>query len=175
MVYRLLLRRFFKSPSVSSPKSAPWWALTTVGYWVFAWVVGSAIPNITAMSNVIASALVIPLTYIIPPALLLGHWVQRDAMTADHPWRPGMEPLSNRADSFKALARWKRGFRPNWYFKLVLIIFIIAGLGFFILGLISSITRVKDSFGAPGGTASFSCQLPAVDESGNYGNLTTFD
>lgn len=121
MVYRLILRRFWSKPSLTSRASRPWWALTTVFYWTVAWLVGSAIPNISDLSNVISSVLVMPMTYVIPPALLVGHWVQSDAMTADYPWRPGMDPYANRTDNWKNLSRWRRGFKPYWYAKLGLV------------------------------------------------------
>lgn len=121
--YRNILRGYFKAPSLTSSKSTIYWCLTVIGYFALAWVLGSAIPNITDLNTIVGAACILQFTYTFPPMLLVGHWVQRDAIAGDNPWQPGIEPWSNRVDTWWCLSRWKRGFRRHWYAKITLVSF----------------------------------------------------
>lgn len=120
--YENVLRAYFKAPSMmTSNKGRLLWSISVTAYWVIAWVIGSAIPNLTALITLVGSAFILQFTYTFPPVLLLGYWMQRDAMKADSEWRPGMAPGSTRIDTWKDLSRWKRGFKKYWYIKLFLV------------------------------------------------------
>lgn len=119
--YRNVLRGYFKAPSLTAAKSTGYWSAVVCAYWAVAWVVGSAIPNITDLNTVVGAACILQFTYTFPSALLVGHWVQRDALTGDDKWEPGVAPWSNRLDSWRDASRWRRGFRPYWYAKAALV------------------------------------------------------
>lgn len=119
--YENVLRACFKAPSLVSKNGRIFWACTVVGYWAVAWIVGSAIPNITALITLVGAACILHFTYTFPPILLLGYWVQVDASKADNAWTPGMVPLSNRVDSWKNKSRWVRGLKKYWYAKVFLV------------------------------------------------------
>lgn len=119
--YENVLRAYFKAPSLLSNKGRLIWAVTVCCYWIIAWVIGSAIPNITALVTLVGAACILQFTYTFPPILLLGHWMQMDAMKADNPWTPGVEPGSNRIDTWKDKSRWIRGFKRYWYVKVFLV------------------------------------------------------
>lgn len=102
---------------------------------------------------------ILQFTYTFPSLLLLGHWVQRDAMKGDRTWEPGMEPWSNRVDSWKDLSRWKRGFKPYWYAKVAIALLVCAALTLCALGVYSGAMSAKDSF-SNGFTIAYSCRAP---------------
>lgn len=177
MFYRNILRGYFGAPSLSQAKSGLYWSATVCGYFAVAWVLGSAIPNITDLNTIVGATCILQFTYTFPPMLLVGHWVQKDALQGEQAWEPGMEPWSTRIDSWKDMSRWKRGFKKYWYAKITLVsiltiaiprqaawtdtqIFMSLGcLALCALGLYSGIMSAKESF-SKGYTTSFSCRAP---------------
>ncbi|BEJ11713.1 hypothetical protein CspHIS471_0201730 [Cutaneotrichosporon sp. HIS471] len=157
--YRNVMRGYFKAPSLTSTKSTLYWSAVVCGYWTVAWVVGSAIPNITDLNTVVGAACILQFTYTFPSALLVGHWVQRDAIKGDNKWEPGIEPWSNRLDSWRDKSRWRRGFKPYWYAKVVLMVYVLCALATCGLGIYSGVQSAKESFRS-GRTTSFSCRAP---------------
>jgi hypothetical protein len=160
MVYRLVLRKFFHVPSVSSRKSIPWWGLATSMWWLLVWLIASAMPDVAILQTIVSSLSVIPMSYTLPPALLLGHWVQRDAMVGDRPWRPGMEPYSNRIDTFRNLSRWKRGLQRYWYYKLAIVVYVLAGCGLVVCSFYVAVLQAKKSFNENQIVRPFACRAP---------------
>ncbi|GMK56337.1 hypothetical protein CspeluHIS016_0301770 [Cutaneotrichosporon spelunceum] len=157
--YRNVMRGYFKAPSLTSSKSTLYWSAVVCGYWAVAWVIGSAVPNITDLNTVVGAACILQFTYTFPPALLVGHWVQRDALKGDSVWEPGIEPGSNRVDSWSDKSRWRRGFRPYWFAKLFLMVYVLCALATCGLGIYSGVQGAKESFRS-GRTTSFSCRAP---------------
>lgn len=94
LAYRVVLRGYFRAPSLSSKRSSAYWGATVVVYFCLAWAVGSAIPNITDINVIVGAACALQFTFTFPPLLLLGHWLQIDATVGDGEWQPGMEPFS---------------------------------------------------------------------------------
>lgn len=119
--YENVLREYFKAPLMLSIRGRWIWTATVCAYWAVAFIIGSAIPNITALVTLVGAACILQFTYTFPPALLLGYWMQRDAMKADNPWAPGMQPGSNRIDTWRDRSRWVRGFKNYWYLKSILV------------------------------------------------------
>ena len=96
---------------------------SVVLYWALAWIIAVAIPSLGALYTLIGAGFILQFTYTFPPVLLLGHWMQLDAMKADAPWTPGMAPGSNRIYTWKQKSRWVRGFKKYWYLKSLLVRF----------------------------------------------------
>lgn len=119
--YENVLRAYCKAPPMITTKGRWYWTATVICYWAIAWVIGEAIPNITALVTLVGAACILQFTYTFPPILLLGYWMQRDAIKADRPWAPGMEPGSNRIDTWRDKSRWVRGFKSYWYVKVFLV------------------------------------------------------
>lgn len=157
--YENVLRAYCRAPSMFSNRGRFYWSATVTGYWVLAWVIGSAIPNLVALVTLVGAACILQFTYTFPPILLLGHWMQCDAMKADHPWSPGMTPGSTRIDTWRDKSRWVRGFRNYWYAKLVLVLLFFAAwancaLGIY-AGIETAISAYKEGYNVP-----FSCFSP---------------
>ncbi|KAF7969159.1 hypothetical protein HWV62_28208 [Athelia sp. TMB] len=159
VLYENVLRAYFNAPELVTTRGRIYWSTSVIVYWALAWVIGSAIPNITALVTLVGAACILQFTYTFPPILLLGHWMQRDAMKADQPWAPGMAPGSNRVDTWKDASRWKRGFAPYWYYKVVLVLLFLGALALAGLGIYSGIETAIVAYAASTTTA-FSCIAP---------------
>jgi hypothetical protein len=116
-----VLREYFHAPDFTSSKGRWYWSASVIVYWAVAWILGSAIPNITSLVTLIGAACILQFTYTFPPILLCAYWMQIDAMKGDTQWQPGMAPGSGRVDTWRNASRWKRGFRPYWYLKTFLV------------------------------------------------------
>ncbi|KLT41353.1 hypothetical protein CC85DRAFT_247783 [Cutaneotrichosporon oleaginosum] len=159
VLYRNVLRGYFGAPSLAAAKSTAYWSALVCAYWAVAWVIGSAIPNIADLNTVIGGACILQFTYTFPAAMLVGHWVQRDAIKGDTQWEPGVQPWSNRIDSWRDASRWRRGFRRYWYAKITLVVFVLGALSLCGLGIYSGVVSAQESFRS-GRTTSFSCRAP---------------
>ncbi|KAL1407918.1 hypothetical protein Q8F55_004713 [Vanrija albida] len=157
--YQNVLREYFGAPTLATRRGSVIWSITMALYWALAWVVGSAVPNLNALVTLIGAACILQFTYTFPPILLLGFWVQKDAIAGDLPWQPGQPAWSNRVDTWRDLSRWKRGFRPYWYAKLGLVVLFIAALSLAGLGIYAGVQIATDAFETKS-TASFSCRAP---------------
>lgn len=159
LLYRVVLRGYFRAPSLTSRKSTVYWALTVIAYYIVAWAIGSAIPNITDINVIVGAACALQFTFTFPPLLLLGHWMQVDATEGDVPWEPGMEPYSGRCDSWKDWSRWKRAIARRWYIKLPLFVLGMASLTLAGLGIYSGVLTASLSYRS-GVTTAYSCRAP---------------
>ncbi|KLT42146.1 hypothetical protein CC85DRAFT_319078 [Cutaneotrichosporon oleaginosum] len=159
LVYRVVLRGYFRAPSLTSRKGGVYWALTVLVYYCAAWALGSAIPNINDINVIVGAVCALQFTFTFPPLLLLGHWMQVDAAAGDVPWEPGMEPYSNRIDAWGNWSRWKRGMARWWFFKLLLLLQFLGSLTLAGLGIYSGVRTAKQSYRL-GATTAYSCRAP---------------
>lgn len=157
--YHNVLRAYFRAPSLTTRAGSVNWAIAVVVYWCIAWIIGSAIPNISALVTLIGAACILQFTYTFPPLLLVGWWMQRDAIKGDRPWQPGMEHWANRVDTWRDASRWKRGFRQYWYAKMFLILLFLAALALCGLGIYAGIEGAIEAY-ASDATTAFSCRAP---------------
>ncbi len=122
--YENVLRAYFKAPSMLTSKGRILFGTTVTAYWGLAWVIGVAIPSLSALVTLVGTLFILQFTYTFPPALCLGYWMQLDAAKADNAWDPSMAPGANRVDTWKQKSRWVRGFKKYWYVKAFLVSFI---------------------------------------------------
>lgn len=159
MFYQNVLREYFNAPALTTRHGSIIWSITMSLYWVFAWVVGSAVPNLNALVTLIGAACILQFTYTFPPILLLGFWVQKDAIVGDRPWQPGQPAWSNRVDTWRDVSRWKRGFALYWYAKVGLVLIFLAALSLAGLGIYAGVEIAIQAFDTSA-TTSFSCRAP---------------
>lgn len=78
------------------------WSPTVILWWSCAFVIGSAIPAVGALSGLVAAVCIFQFTYTFPPLFMLGYDIGVDAMAEDEPFTtPGVRP--RRIDSWKNL------------------------------------------------------------------------
>ena len=72
-----------------------------------AFIIASAIPQIQAITALVAAIPTVQFTYSFPPLLRFGYDVITDAMAADQPYVPG-NGSAGRIDTWQQWSRWKR-------------------------------------------------------------------
>ncbi|KAK4704241.1 hypothetical protein P7C70_g1968, partial [Phenoliferia sp. Uapishka_3] len=110
-------------------------------------------------AGLVAAMCIFQFTYTFPPALMLGLDMCIDAAALDEPFTtPGQAP--RRADSWKNLSRWRRGYfgggRKRVAIKFANTFFLLGGLATAGLGLWATGTDLQESI-AEGAATSFGC------------------
>ncbi|KAK4701208.1 hypothetical protein P7C70_g5023, partial [Phenoliferia sp. Uapishka_3] len=160
--YITIIEDLFHGPSMTSRKGRMIWAPLVVVYWGIAFVIGSAIPAVGALSGLVAAACIFQFTYTFPPAIMLGFDICVDAQAEDEPFLvAGIAPI--RADSWKNVSRWRRGIfgggRKRVALKFVNFLFLIAALATAGLGLWATGTDLAEAIQV-GAASSFGCAAP---------------
>jgi polyferredoxin len=127
-------------------------------YWIVAFLVGSAVPQFTNISSLVAAVCIMQFTYTFPTLLYFGLTIKEDAIHPDETFDPATGAV-RRIDSWKDLSRWKRGMRNQWYVKVFCFLFFLAAAATAILGMYSSIKDIITDF-ALGHATSFGCTSP---------------
>jgi hypothetical protein len=159
-LYFNIFHMYFNAPELNTRSGTLLFAGLVFIYWALAFVIASAIPNLSAMVTLVASVCILHFTFTFPPALWLGYLVQKDAMEGDNPWTPETPNWTNRVDTWRNMSRWKRGFRNNIPLKLFLLLIVPAALAFAALGIYSGVEQIKQTFEQVGSATSFSCCTP---------------
>ncbi|KAJ7826425.1 hypothetical protein B0H13DRAFT_1918177 [Mycena leptocephala] len=131
-------------------------------YWAIAFVIGTGVPAIGALSGLIAAVCIFQFTYTFPPLFMLGLDMQLDAMTEDEAFTtPGVTP--KRIDTWRDLSRWKRGFFSGGLkrvaFKAANLLFFLVGVATAGLGMWATGTDLKEVIAA-GAASSLGCAAP---------------
>lgn len=136
-----------------------YWMIVNVVFWVCAFVVGAAIPQVQTISGLVAAVCILQFTYTFPFLLKVILDVQLDAMKGDNPYTPG-SGKSGCVDSWTNLSRWRRGlFTGNVPLKVFHLVLGLASLSMACLGMYGSVTAIKLTFEA-GAATSFGCTPP---------------
>ncbi|KIW99095.1 uncharacterized protein Z519_00758 [Cladophialophora bantiana CBS 173.52] len=128
-------------------------------YWTLAFVICSAIPNITNFSALIASACVTQFTYTFPPILMLGFAAQKDA------YLPGesFDPTTGRTVRHdNGMKRWVRGLKQHIIMNLFNTFILIGAVFLCGLGIVASIILLVETFESNPKITSFTCFDQAI-------------
>ncbi|KAM0693700.1 hypothetical protein Q7P36_006956 [Cladosporium allicinum] len=134
-----------------------WYCLGPV-YWILAFLVAAAVPNIGGIVSFVGALFMINFTYSFPGMLYLGHTIQKAAVLPGEGFNPYTRETI-RMD--QGTSRWIRGFKKSWTISLPTTIYVIAGLACCGMGIWAAIEGLISVFG-PGGTVatSFGCPAP---------------
>ena len=157
-VYIEVFQEVFKFPPITTRKGRwMWYALGPV-YWIVAFLVAAAVPNLNGIAGLVGALLILNFTYTFPAFLYLGYRCQADAALPGEGFNPETG-VTTRLDS--GWKRWARGFRKNWHINTVNLIYGLGGLVCSGMGAWAAIDGLKLIFG-PGGTVatSFGCAAP---------------
>lgn len=99
-------------------------AVSVIVYWALAFIIGSAIPQFSNLSSLVAAVCIFraislrclnranifsaEFTYTFPPFMILGYVMQVDAMSQDRPYDVN-NPRTSRVDGWGDISRWARG------------------------------------------------------------------
>jgi amino acid permease len=157
-VYIEVFQEVFNFPEIATKKGRyMWWALGPI-YWLLAFVVGAAVPNLNGISGIVSSLLILNFTYTFPAILYVGFQTQLGAMLPGEGFDPHTG-ITTRHDS--GMKRWTRGFLKNFHLTIPNFLYFLGGCACCGMGSWAAVEGLITIF-APGGTVatSFGCAQP---------------
>ncbi|KAI7192521.1 amino acid transporter-like protein [Hortaea werneckii] len=157
-VYLEVFQEIFNFPAITTRKGQwCWYALGPV-YWILAFVVAAAVPNLNGIVNLVGGLFGLNFTYSLPGIMFVGYLVQRGASLPGE----GFDPVTGhttRHDS--GMKRWVRGYKKHFFINTFTTLYFLAGLACSGTGTWAAIEGLIQVFG-PGGTVAtpFGCAVP---------------
>jgi hypothetical protein len=153
-IYLEVFQQGFGFPPITTRKGKIAWYCLGPVYWILAFVVAAAVPNIGGIVSFVGALFMINFTYSFPGMLYLGHTIQKAAVLPGEGFNPYTRETI-RMD--QGTSRWIRGFKKSWTISLPTTIYVIAGLACCGMGIWAAIEGLISVFG-PGGTVA-TCKL----------------
>jgi len=157
-VYIEVCQEVFKWPEITSKKGKLlWYALGPI-YWIIAFIVAAAVPNLNGISGLVGALLILNFTYTFPAILYIGYRCQIDAILPGE----GFDPHTGQTIRHDTgLKRWRRGFMVNWHINILNVVYFLGGLVCSGMGTWAAIEGLISVFGDGGTVAtSFGCGSP---------------
>ncbi|OJZ90114.1 hypothetical protein ASPFODRAFT_58754 [Aspergillus luchuensis CBS 106.47] len=157
-VYQQVFMELFNFPDISTKRGRLLWYGLGPVYWIIAFVIAAAVPNLSGISSMVGAALILNFTYTLPGVLYVGFRCQKDAALPGEGYDPA-SGVTTRHDS--GMQRYVRGFKKHWVVNCFCIFYFCGGLACSGMGMWAAITGLIEEFG-PGGTVatSFGCAAP---------------
>ncbi|KAG2036549.1 transmembrane amino acid transporter protein-domain-containing protein [Suillus americanus] len=162
VIYNNILVEIFGFPQLTASRGKRYFAISVVVYWMIAFIIGSAIPQFSLLSSLVAAVCIFQFTYTFPPFMILGYCMQLDATKGDGQFDVN-NPHAHRVDTWRDLSRWKRAFFANFkntFFNVWNILLTLACLSCAILSAYSSINSMVSAFKSSSPPPSFGCRSP---------------
>jgi len=159
VVYQNIFKEMLNGPELTTRKGKILWVAMVPVYWAFAFIIASAIPQISNISGLVAAACILQFTYTFPPLLMLGFEIKQHAMLEGEGYNPVTKQVT-RHDS--GMRRWTRGMKHQWYLKLFNFIFFLGAAVTAVLGIFSSIKGIIAGFEGQAAATAFGCQSPVI-------------
>lgn len=157
-IYLEVFQAIFNFPPISTKKGRMMWFALGPIYWIVAFIVAAAVPNVGGIVSLVGALFMINFTYGFPGMLYLGHILQNAAKLPGEGFNPANR-VTTRHDT--GMPRWTRAFKKTWMISLPLSIYILVSLGLCGIGTWAAIEGLIDVFGAGGTVAtSFGCASP---------------
>jgi len=157
VLYNSIGRDLLRAPLLETKKGKLLWALIVPVYWILAFVVAAAIPQVALFSSFVAASCILQFTYTFPPMLMVGFKVQRDAILPGETFDPATGVVQ-RQDS--GIRRWIRGYRKEFWLNTWDVIFFLGSVVTAVLGIYSSISSMHTAYVTNPNVAAFSCNSP---------------
>ncbi|KAF2152768.1 transmembrane amino acid transporter [Myriangium duriaei CBS 260.36] len=157
-VYIEVFESAFNFPTITSKKGKwLWYALGPI-YWIVAFLVAAAVPNLNGISGLVSSLLILNFTYTFPALVYIGYRCQLGAQLPGEGFDPATG-VTTRHDT--GIKRWIRGYTKVWYITIPNTIYFLGGLACSGMGTWAAVEGLIAVFG-PGGTVatSFGCAAP---------------
>ncbi|KAK5173872.1 uncharacterized protein LTR77_002553 [Saxophila tyrrhenica] len=157
-VYLEVFQQVFNFPPITTKKGRIMWYILGPIYWIFAFIIAAAVPNINGIVSLIGALFMINFTYSFPGMLYLGKTLQAAAILPGEGFNPANR-VTTRHDT--GMKRWTRAFKKTWKISGPLVIYILAGLACCGIGTWAAVEGLIEVFG-PNGTkaTSFGCGVP---------------
>lgn len=158
VVYNNVLIELLKFPSLGTRAGKLVWVVLVPVYWGLAFVIASAIPQITNLSGFIAAACILQFSYTFPPFLYIGFLIQKGAIQQGEGFDPATGQTLRRD---RGMTRYIRGFKHHLLLNCFLAFFFLGSAATAVLGIYSAIIGMRESY-ASGATSTFSCNSPVL-------------
>ncbi|RAL14160.1 uncharacterized protein BO97DRAFT_387551 [Aspergillus homomorphus CBS 101889] len=157
-VYIEVCQEVFKMPEITSPKGRWLWYFLGPAYWILAFVVSAAVPNLNGIVSMVGALLILNFTYTFPALLYVGFRCRMDAALPGEGFDPVTGETTRHDSGWK---RWARGFKKYWWINVPSLLYFMGGLACSGMGAWAGIEGLISVFG-PGGTVatSFGCAVP---------------
>ncbi|KAG1857009.1 transmembrane amino acid transporter protein-domain-containing protein [Suillus subalutaceus] len=162
VIYNNVFVEMFGFPELTVSRAKYYFAISVVVYWIIAFIIGSAIPQFSLLSSLVAAVCIFQFTYTFPPFMILGYCMQLDATKGDGQFDVN-NPHAHRVDTWRDSSRWKRAFFTNFkntFFNVWNILLTLACLSCAILSAYSSILSMVNAFQSENPPPSFGCRSP---------------
>ncbi|KAG6372469.1 transmembrane amino acid transporter protein-domain-containing protein [Boletus reticuloceps] len=159
VIYQIVLVELFHAPPLTAKSGKYLFAVSVIAYWALAFVIGSAVPQFSNISSLVAAVCIFQFSYTFPPFMILGYLVQLDAMSEDRSYDI-KNPHASRIDSWRNLSRWVRGYKKHFIFNTWNLIIFLACLATAALASYTSITSIISGFHTGTSAPSFGCRSP---------------
>ncbi|KAK5108117.1 hypothetical protein LTR62_008771 [Meristemomyces frigidus] len=157
-VYLEVFQEIFNFPPITTKKGTILWYCLGPIYWILAFIIAAAVPNINGIVSLVGALFMINFTYSFPACIYLGWKVQKASQLPGEGFDPATR-ITTRHDN--GMTRWMRGYKKTMVSSTVTFIYILAGFACCGLGTWAAIVGLIEQFG-PGGTVatSFGCSVP---------------
>lgn len=166
-VYLEVFQQAFGFPPISTRKGRIAWYCLGPCYWILAFVIAAAVPNLGGIVSLVGALFMINFTYSFPGMLYLAWIVQKAAALPGEGFNPYTR-VTTRMDN--GTKRWIRGFKKSWAQSVPCLIYVIAGLACCGMGIWAAIEGLISVFG-PGGTVATCEFCVPSDASGSFADL----
>lgn len=159
VIYNTIFVELFLAPPLTVKSGKYLFAVSVIVYWALAYIIGSAIPQFTNISALVAAVCIFQFSYTFPPFMFLGFVVQNTALSGDKPYDVN-NPRSSRVDTWRNWSRWRRALSKHVLFNLWNFILVLACVATAVLAAYSAIKSIVNAFHTSGAPTSFGCKSP---------------
>ena len=111
VLYINVFEDVFGCPPLTKKSGKLIWVALVPVYWVVAFVLAAAVPQLTSISNLISALFLLQFTYTFPPILYLGMFIKRDAILQEERFDHATCRFHRHDNGWR---RWARGFAKQW-------------------------------------------------------------
>jgi len=163
VIYINVFEEILGFPPLNTKKGRICWTIFIPCYWAIAFIIGSSVPALGAMTGLVGAVCIFQFTYTLPPLLMLAYCLLTDGSKEDEHYS-GYGTEWTPRDSWKSMARWSRawfsGGMLSFGWKTVNLIYFLACLACLGMGMYGTGESVKAAF-VVGQATSFGCKANA--------------
>lgn len=157
-VYIEVFQEVLHFPSIASKKGRLMWYALGPMYWIIAFLVAAAVPNLNGVSGFVGALLILNFTYTFPAILYVGYMCQLGAVLPGEGFDP-ITRITTRHDS--GWKRWVRGYLKYWHINTTSFLYFLGGLATSGMGCWAAIEGLIIFFqGGSSIATSFGCAVP---------------
>lgn len=145
-------------PPITSKKGKWLWFILGPVYWILAFLVAAAVPNLSGIVGFVGGLFSLNFTYSFPAIMYLGYIVQSAAIQPGEGFDPSTGVTTRHDNGMK---RWRRGFFKRPFLCTFTTLYILCALASSGMGTWAAVEGLISIFGPNGTVAtSFGCATP---------------